>query len=118
MQAIIIDDEKNARSTMAKMLKLFCPDVDVIGEADGLVSGKALIERTQADLIFLDIEMQDGTGIDLLRQIGGAQHKVIFVTAYNHYAVDAFRLSAMDYLLKPLQPDHLVAAVNTSNPRV
>ena len=112
MQIVIIDDEKNARNSLAKMLKLFCPDVEVIGQAEGIVSGKKMIEELHPDLVFLDIEMQDGTGLDLLKQINGRQQKVIFVTAYNNYAVEAFRLSAVDYLLKPIQPDHLVDAVN------
>ncbi|GAB5554399.1 MAG: LytTR family DNA-binding domain-containing protein [Saprospiraceae bacterium] len=112
MRILIIDDESKARSSLRQMLQLFCPDVEVIGEADGVRSGQQLIKEQTADLVFLDIEMQDGTGLDLLRQLGKVDFQVVFVTAYNQYAVEAFRLSAIDYLLKPIQPERLVESVN------
>lgn len=112
MRILIIDDEPKARSSIRQMLQLFCPDVEVVGEAAGVQSGRQLIQQQTADLVFMDIEMQDGTGLELLRQLGKVNFQVVFVTAYNQYAVEAFRLSAIDYLLKPIQPEHLIEAVN------
>ena len=112
MRILIIDDESKARSSLRKMLQLFFQEVEIVGEADGVRSGREMIANQPADLVFMDIEMQDGTGLDLLGQLGKVDFKVVFVTAYNQYAVEAFRLSAIDYLLKPIQPEHLVEAVS------
>lgn len=111
MRALVIDDEKNVRNSLIRLLKGFCPEVEVIGEADSLASGLALIPKISFDILFLDVELPDGSGIDLLNTIKERNFQVIFVTAYNQYAIDAFRLSAIDYLLKPVDPDHLIEAV-------
>mgnify|MGYP000049860165 CR=1 FL=1 len=111
IKAIIIDDIKNARDNIKLDLESYCPNVSIIGEADGVVSGAKLIKETKPDVVFLDIQMQDGTGFDLLEIIGNQDLKVIFTTASDEHAIRAFRMSAIDYLLKPIDPDELVEAV-------
>jgi len=111
MNIVVIDDEKNVRQGLVRMLETFCTEVEVIGEANGVQSGLALLRQNPPDLVFLDIEMPDGSGLDLLKRLDSREFQVIFVTAYDEYAVEAFRLSAVDYLLKPVNPDQLIEAV-------
>jgi len=112
LRAIIIDDEAHIRQNIRKMINSHCPDVTIIAEAEGVESGVNVIRESNPDLIFLDIKMGDGTGFDLLERLKPVDFKVIFVTAWDNYAIQAFRFSALDYLLKPLDPDDLVNAVN------
>lgn len=93
------------------MLNLYVPDVQVCGEANSVDSGYELIIKETPDLIFLDVEMGDGTGFDLLSKFPDILFKIIFITGHNEYAVRAFKFSAIDYLLKPLDPDDLIGAV-------
>lgn len=111
-KAVIIDDEKNGRITLHNFLKKYCEQVHVVAEADGVKSGVEQVSKYSPDVVFLDVQMQDGTGFDLLEQIPEINFRVIFVTAYDKYAIQAFKYSAMDYLLKPIHPDRLVEAVN------
>jgi two-component system LytT family response regulator len=111
MRAILVDDEKNVRNALVKLIGTFCPEVEIVGEADSIQSAEQLIKTADFDLAFLDIELHDGSGIDLLQNLGDREFHVIFVTAYNQFALDAFRLSAADYLLKPVNPEHLIQAV-------
>lgn len=112
IKAIIIDDEKKARDNLVNYLNKYCVDVLVIAEADGVDSGIAQIAQTHPDIIFLDIRMQDGTGFDLLDRIKKIDFEVIFVTAFDQYAIKAFKFSALDYIMKPIDPEELVKAVN------
>ena len=111
IQAIIIDDVQQARETLKTDLETYCPDVAVIGEADGVVNGAKLLRESQPEVVFLDIQMQDGSGFDLLEILGEIPFAVIFTTASDAYAIKAFRFSAIDYLLKPIDPDDLTKAV-------
>ena len=111
LSAVIIDDEKSIVEGLLKMLDWYCPQVAVLDTADGIAAGIPLLDRLQPDLLFLDIHLKDGTGIDLLRQLSDRKCQVIFITAYDGYAIEAFKFSAVDYLLKPIDPDDLVAAV-------
>lgn len=111
-KAIVIDDEKNARELLSGMLKLYCPDMTVVGEADGVNSGIEAIKNLKPDVVFLDIQMPDGTGFDLLKAFDSINFKYIFVTAYQEYAIRAFKFSAIDYLLKPVDPSELIVAVD------
>ncbi|MFT4737115.1 MAG: two-component system LytT family response regulator [Cyclobacteriaceae bacterium] len=111
IRTLIIDDEKNARDAIREMLQLMFDDIVVCGEAEGVNSGIHLIRETQPEMIFLDIKMKDGTGFDLLRRLEKPDFSVIFLTAFEQYAVKAFRYAATDYLLKPVVPEDLVAAV-------
>jgi two-component system LytT family response regulator len=115
MKAVIIDDAEKARIALRSDLKTYCPGVEVIGEGEGVVTGLDLILRLKPALVFLDIRMSDGTGFDLLEQIKAQKtgnFKVIFTTAYNEYAIKAFKFSAIDYLLKPIDAEELKQAVD------
>ncbi len=108
-KAIIIDDERLARNELKKLLQEF-PEVEVIGEAANANEGIEKIESLNPDLIFLDIQMPGKTGFDMLTQIERAPH-VIFVTAYDEYALKAFEVNALDYLMKPVEPKRLADAL-------
>lgn len=111
-RAVLVDDELKGRLALKKLLQLYCENVDIVGEADSVKSAQIAIDKLNPDLLFLDINLQDGTGFDLLNVINYQSIKVIFVTAYDHFAIKAFRFSAIDYILKPIDPDILVAAVD------
>lgn len=111
-KTIIIDDEQKSRDNLVNKLTRFCPTVEVIGQADNVQSGLDIIKERNPHLVFLDIEMPDGTGFDLLEKSEHAgSFNVIFVTAHDNYAVKAFRYSAIDYLTKPIDPEVLIEAV-------
>ncbi|MCK9280757.1 MAG: response regulator [Melioribacteraceae bacterium] len=110
IKTIIIDDEKLAREDLKALLKDF-PDIEILGEADNVGKGIKLIEEEEFDLIFLDIQMPGETGFDLLNKIK-TDKKIIFVTAYEQFAIKAFEVSAQDYLLKPVNKERLAIAVN------
>lgn len=111
IRAVIIDDEINSRDSIRQMLLLYCPDVTVVGEAEGVISGINCISEQRPDIVFLDIKMPDGSGFDLLKRINHIDFKVIFVTAFEEYAIKAFRFNAIDYITKPIDPDELRQAV-------
>ncbi len=111
MKAIIIEDELNVREGFIKLMKTFCPEIKVIGTAEDVESGISLIESNEFDILFLDINLPDGSGFDLLHRIKNHNFQTIFVTAYDQYAIDAFKISAIDYLLKPVSPDLLKKAI-------
>jgi two-component system LytT family response regulator len=109
MKAIIIDDERLARSELRKMLQDF-PEIEVVDEASNADEGLQKIENHNPDLIFLDIQMPGKTGFDMLSELDHAP-QVIFTTAYDEYALKAFEVNALDYLLKPVEPRRLADAV-------
>jgi len=111
LRALVVDDENHMRDTLRKMLSLHCPDVLIVGEAEGVTSGTAAVNEFHPDLVFLDIQMKDGTGFDLLYNLPTIDFRLIFVTAYDKYALQAFKFSAVDYLLKPINPELLIEAV-------
>ncbi|MFK7809841.1 MAG: LytR/AlgR family response regulator transcription factor [Saprospiraceae bacterium] len=111
IKAVIIDDVAKAIKTLKQDLDAYCPDVEIIGEADGVVSGAKLLKNLKPELVFLDIQMQDGSGFDLLEIVPEKNFKVIFTTASDAFAIKAFRYAAVDYLLKPVDPDELMEAV-------
>jgi two-component system LytT family response regulator len=103
IRTIIIDDEPSALNVLSLLLKKKCKeDVEIVGTTNSPHAGKMLIEQQHPDLVFLDIEMPGMTGVDLVRSFTNPTFRVVFVTAYDDYAVEAFKLSAMDYLLKPI----------------
>ena len=112
MKVLIIDNELSIRESLVSALKTFCPQIEDIEEADGVESGKRKILSYQPELVFLDVELGDGTGMDLLTQLQKISFNVIFVTAHNKYAIDAFKFSAIDFLLKPIDPEELIRSVN------
>jgi two-component system LytT family response regulator len=109
MRAIIIDDERLARSELKKLLADY-PEIEVIAEAANAAEGIEKIESLSPDLIFLDIQMPGKTGFDMLAEVDRAPH-VIFTTAYDEYALKAFEVNALDYLLKPVEPKRLADAI-------
>ncbi|MDM8004245.1 MAG: LytTR family DNA-binding domain-containing protein [Bacteroidota bacterium] len=111
IRAVIIDDEKLARDVIFNYLNEYCPDIEVVAQASSVKTALSAIQKTTPDLVFLDIEMPDGTGFDLLNRFEKIDFKIIFVTAYSEYAIKAFRFSAIDYLLKPVKIDELIDAV-------
>jgi two-component system, LytTR family, response regulator len=111
LRAVIIDDETNARQALSNLLRLLCPNVTICGEAKNADLGIELIKAERPNLVFLDIQMPGKTGFDLLASFEKADFGVIFTTAYQEYAIKAFRFSAIDYLLKPIDPDELQQAV-------
>nr|WP_321233193.1 LytTR family DNA-binding domain-containing protein [uncultured Psychroserpens sp.] len=111
IKSVIIDNEKKSRKTLSNFLYKYCKNVEILGEADGVSSGIELIEKEKPELVFLDIEMTDGTGFKLLESIDDIQFSVIFVTAYSAYAIKAFKISAIAYILKPINPKELIEAI-------
>jgi two-component system, LytTR family, response regulator len=114
IRAVIIDDVEKARVALKSDLKHYCPEIAVMGEADGVESGMKLIKKTDPVVVFLDISMSDGSGFDLIEKLGkegNINFQVIFTTAHNEYAIKAFKFSAIDYLLKPVDPEDLTQAV-------
>jgi len=111
MKIVIVDDEKRARQTIADMVKLYCTDVEVIGEADSVKNGIETITKLQPDLVLLDVDLGDGTGFDLLKKMEPANFKVVFITAYQEHATKAFKFSAIDYILKPVNSNELTEAI-------
>lgn len=97
--------------TFRKDLEVYASDIEVIGEASGVVEGAKLLRQVQPDIVFLDIQMQDGTGFDLLDILTEIPFKIIFITASDAHAIKAFRYAAIDYLVKPVDPDELVQAL-------
>ncbi|MCG9909721.1 MAG: response regulator [Flavobacteriales bacterium] len=111
--AIIIDDEPHARALLNNMLKTYCPEITVLDECKDLPNGVKSIRKHNPNLVFLDIEMPGHSGLELLDFFNDdeVEFSIIFTTAYNHYAIQAFKLSAIDYLLKPIEPEELENAV-------
>lgn len=112
LTAIIVDDEANARSTIKGMLQMLDTGIELVGEAADGHEGKLLIEQLKPQLVFLDIQMPGKTGLQLLEEMQPVQFDVVFTTAYHEYAITAFKFSAIDYLLKPIDPQELLAAIN------
>jgi len=110
--ALIVDDESHARETLGSYLGKYCSSVSVVGEAENIKVAQSLISELRPDLIFLDIEMPFGNAFDLLEKVGPQEFEVIFVTAFSQYAIQALNMSAAHYLLKPIDIDELIEAVN------
>lgn len=118
MKALVIDNEKNIRTTVVDLITAFCPQITSVAEADGVVSGLKKIHELQPDIVFTDVEMDDGTGMDMLSKLGDVKFQVIFITAHNKYAIDAFRFSAIDFLTKPINPDELAKSVQKAESNI
>lgn len=112
IQTIIIDDEKLAVDNLSLLLSEYCQGIEIVGVANSIKEGVDLIEKTNPDLVFLDIEMPFGTGFDLLEKLKEIDFQVIFVTAYNQYAIQAIKCNALDYILKPIDIDELKNSVS------
>jgi len=116
--AVIIDDEPKSVYTLSSFLQIHCPQVKLLGSADNAREARELIMDHAPQLVFLDIEMPLGSGFDLLKSFTCITFEIIFITAYNQYAISAFRFSALDYLLKPLRISQLIEAVEKAEMRI
>jgi len=111
LRTLIIDDEEHQRQSLEKMVQMYCPSLSVVGQAGGVKSGLEAIQKYDPDLVFLDIRMADGLGFDLLDQLLPFNFEVIFISAYEQYAQRASNYTSLNYLLKPVDPDELIFAV-------
>ncbi len=108
-KSVVIDDERLAREELKSILSEF-PEIKVVGEAQNAEEGIELVKKTDPDLIFLDINMPEVSGFDMLKKLENIPH-VIFITAYDEYALKAFEVNALDYILKPIDPERLLEAI-------
>ncbi|MEM9895643.1 MAG: LytTR family DNA-binding domain-containing protein [Bacteroidota bacterium] len=112
MKVALVDDDRSMRENLKALLEKHAPETLVVGEASGVSEGLSLLSTVKIDVLFLDVEMKDGTGFDLLARHGQPAFDVIFVTGHDRYAIKAFRYSAIDYLLKPVDPMELSQALS------
>lgn len=112
LRSIIVEDEANSREILRNYLTKYCPDVILVGEAASIEEAKGLLGKHAVDLVFLDVEMPFGTGFDFLDQLPERTFETVFVTAYNQYAIDALNNHAAYYLMKPINIDELIKAVD------
>lgn len=118
IRTVLIDDEPNNIETLQQLLLRYCPIVEIAGTANSAKTGGEVIAATQPDLVFLDIEMPYGNAFDLLNSVSPITFEVVFVTAFDNYAINAIRYSALDYLLKPINIKDLQAAVQKAANRL
>lgn len=118
IKSIIVDDEKHGRENLSGILRQYCPDVDLLGDADSVDTAVLLIQKYNPDLVFLDIEMPKANGFQLLEHFKDFRFEVIFVTAYDNFAIKAIRFSAADYILKPININILQVAVDKVTIRI
>jgi len=111
MNAVIIDDEAAVRNAIRSLVAENFPDINILATAGNIQEGYEIILKNKPDLLFLDIELPDGTGFDLLKKFSLVSFKIIFVTGHNEYALDAIKVSALDYVLKPIDTDELCRAI-------
>ena len=113
--AILIDDDQHLREGLKALLERYTNDIQVIGEAESVKTGIIAIEKLQPQVIFLDIHLSDGTGFDILEKLkkgtGKIASHIVFITAHEQYAVKAFKFSALDFILKPIDPEELQATI-------
>lgn len=117
LRILVIDDEAPVRELICGIINHYVPQVEICGTADGVKTGVEAIERYNPDLVLLDVNLIDGTGFDILKKIEDIRFSIIFVTAYEQYALRAFRFSAIDYIMKPVNIDELTAAIQKAAER-
>lgn len=115
IRTIVIEDEQNARNALKKMLQMVTSKIEIIAETSFVKEAIDLINQLKPDLVFLDIKLADGTAFEILEKIKNPNFKIIFTTAYDEYALKAFKVSALDYLLKPIDPLELQTALQKAN---
>jgi len=111
IHTVIIDDEAHNISNLSGLIRRHCPEIKIVATATSAVEGIKIINSTKPDLVFLDIQMPDKNGFDMLKSLGSNHFEIIFVTAFDHYAIQAIKFAAIDYLLKPIDIEELKAAV-------
>jgi two-component system, LytTR family, response regulator len=118
IKAILVDDEMKSRLTLQKLLESYCPEISVAGSCGDIGEAYDLVKNSRPDVLFLDIEMAGSTGFDLVEKFDAPEFHIIFVTAHSQYAVKAFKFSATDYLMKPVDVDELKTAVKKVKDRL
>lgn len=118
LNIVIVEDEINAMEMLQRKVEKLSGEIKVTGTADSVESGLKLLKKVDCNLLLLDIELRDGTGFDLIEKLGEVDFEVIFTTAYNEYAIEAFKVNAVDYLLKPINDENLSNAIERANQRV
>ena len=118
IRALIVDDEPKNRKILRSLLTDFCPDVRIVGEAASADEAQKLIDEVSPELLFLDIEMPYGNAFDLLDKLMPVKFEIIFITAFDEYTLKAFRYSALDYLLKPVDIEELKVAVKKASEKI
>jgi len=119
VKVVIIDDEPHGIQSLEALVREYCPSLELAGTANSIEEGQKLLEETSPGILFLDIEMPNGSGFELLKNIGAKKSfEVIFTTAYQHYAIRAIRENALDYLLKPIDPEELIKATEKACQRI
>jgi two-component system LytT family response regulator len=118
IKALLVDDEPKLLKVLEMKLERYCPSVTVVATAGDITQAKTALEKCTPDLVFLDIAMPGGNGFDLLRQLTSINFEIIFVTGFNDYALDALKISAVDYLLKPVNTQDLIKAVHKASTRI
>lgn len=112
LKSIIVEDEETSREILRNYLKKYCPNVKILGEASNIDEALSLIKNHDLDLVFLDVEMPYGNAFDLLEKVDEINFETIFVTAYNHYAIEALNMHASYYLMKPISIDELIKGID------
>ena len=112
LKAILVEDEETSRDILKNYLTKYCPSINVVGEAANVEEALVLIRNNDLDVVFLDVEMPYGNAFDLLDKVGNIDFETIFVTAYNHYAIEALNAHASYYLMKPISIEELIKAVD------
>ncbi len=112
IKAILVDDEVHCLDTLSIILKEYCPEVQILDQCRSAKAGLAAIEKLKPNLVFLDIEMPAMNGFEMLEQFAQINFAIVFTTSYDQYAIKAIRFSALDYLLKPIDPKELITAVH------
>ncbi|HFA50420.1 MAG TPA: response regulator transcription factor [Bacteroidetes bacterium] len=118
IRTVLIDDNPHAILGLREDIARWFPDLEIVGEADGVVQGAKVLRKCRPDLLLLDIQMGDGTGFDLLEIVPDLQFQLIFTTAHDEHALRAFRFAAVDYLLKPIDPEELKTAIEKARKNV
>src|SRR6476469_6117598 len=118
MRAILVDDEPDGIRTLKKLLELNCPEVEIVATCSSAADAISKLEEAKPELVFLDVRMPGESGIDMLAELSEIDFEVIFVTAHNEYMLQALQFSAVDYLMKPVDEDRLVEAVERVKKRM
>ena len=118
MKAILVDDEPDGIRTLQKMLELNCPEVEIEATCSSAYAAKEKLEEIRPDVLFLDVRMPGKSGLEMLAEVSDMDFEVIFVTAHNEYLLQALQFSAVDYLMKPVDEDRLVEAVERLKKRL
>lgn len=118
LKALLVDDEPKLLRVLRMKLERYCPNINIVATAGNITEAQRALAEHQPDLVFLDIAMPGGNGFDLLRQLKAITFEIIFVTGFNDYALDALKISAVDYLLKPVNTQDLIQAVHKATTRI